>query len=238
MRQGELDSWGVHDPCTVSTAGQYARSPGGPLRSSTRRRECQMAWGKSVPFGVAEQHVGLLDSGGDHRHGFLRGISSPASMYSLASTPAQCQPARWRGRCRPSRCAGCPGCWRAGSPGCPCRRTAGQLRRRVCSMLVIRLLSPATAERVLAATSSFFDLAISAERYTVGQNPMQRRVDHVPGRVPERHQPLVGAASRQQPIRRTVRVRLPLQLPRPMSGNDIDAVVAGLTTMRDRRSSC
>ena len=73
-----------------------------------------------------------------------------------------------------------------------------------------RLLSAATVQRVLAATSSFFDWAIAAEQYTAGDNPMQRRVDHALGRVPERHQPFVGAASRQQPVRRTVRVRLPL----------------------------
>ncbi len=47
------------------------------------------------------------------------------------------------------------------------------------------------------------------------------------------NQPFVGAASRQQPIRRTMRVRLPLRLPRPMSGEDVDALLASLTTMRD-----
>ena len=34
------------------------------------------------------------------------------------------------------------------------------------------------------------------EQYTTGDNPMQRRKDHVLSRVPERHQPFVGAASR------------------------------------------
>ena len=96
-----------------------------------------------------------------------------------------------------------------------------------------RLLSAATVQRVLAATSSFFDWAIAAEQYTAGDNPMQRRVDHALGRVPERHQPFVGAASRQQPVRRTVRVRLPLRLPRPMSGEDVDALLASLTSLRD-----
>jgi len=62
---------------------------------------------------------------------------------------------------------------------------------------------------------------------------MQRRVDHALGRVPDRHQPFIGAASRQQPVRRTVRVRLPLRLPRPMISEDIDAILASLTTMRD-----
>ena len=88
-------------------------------------------------------------------------------------------------------------------------------------------------QRALAATSSFFEWAIAAEQYTAGENPIQRRIDHALGRVPERHQPFVGAASRQQPIRRTVRVRLPLRLPRPMSSEDIDALLASLTTTGD-----
>ena len=96
-----------------------------------------------------------------------------------------------------------------------------------------RLLSPATVQRALAAASSFFDWAIAAEQYTTGDNPMQRRVDHALGRVPERRRPFVGAASRQQPVRRTVRVRLPLRLPRPMSSQDIDALLTSITTLRD-----
>ena len=62
---------------------------------------------------------------------------------------------------------------------------------------------------------------------------MQRRVDYSLGKVPDRHQPFVGAASRQQPVRRTVRVRLPLRLPRPMTGEDVEALLASITTLRD-----
>lgn len=96
-----------------------------------------------------------------------------------------------------------------------------------------RLLSPATVQRILAATSSFFDWAIAVEQYAAGENPMQRRVDHALGRVPDRHEPFVGFASRQQPVRRTVRVRLPSRLPRPMTAEDIDALLASMTTLRD-----
>lgn len=96
-----------------------------------------------------------------------------------------------------------------------------------------RLLSAATVQRVLAATSSFFDWAIAAEQYAVGDNPMQRRIDHALGRVPGRHQPFAGAASRQQPVRRTVRVRLPLRLPRSMMREDVEALLASLTSLRD-----
>lgn len=96
-----------------------------------------------------------------------------------------------------------------------------------------RLLSAATVQRVLAATSSFFGWAIATEQYTVGDNPMQRRIDHALGRVPDRHQPFAGAASRQQPVRHAVRVRLPLRLPRPMTREDVEALLASLTTLRD-----
>ncbi|MGH3813724.1 MAG: tyrosine-type recombinase/integrase [Pseudonocardiaceae bacterium] len=96
-----------------------------------------------------------------------------------------------------------------------------------------RLLSAASVQRVLVTTSSFFDWAIAAEQYTAGENPMQRRIDHALGRVPDRHQPFVGAASRQQPVRRTVRVRLPLRLPRPMSREDVDALLANVSSLRD-----
>jgi len=96
-----------------------------------------------------------------------------------------------------------------------------------------RLLSPASVARVLAATSSFFEWAIAAEEYAGADNPMQRRDDQALRRVPDRHQPFVGAASRQQPVRRTVRVRLPVRLPRPLSAKDVDALLASFTTARD-----
>lgn len=114
----------------------------------------------------------------------------------------------------------------------PSRRPAQRLGLTVATEQG-RLLSAATVQRVLAATSSFFEWAIAAEQYTAGENPMQRRVDHALGRVPDRHQPFVGAASRQQPMRRTVRVRVPLRLPRPMTNADVDALLASITTMRD-----
>ncbi len=96
-----------------------------------------------------------------------------------------------------------------------------------------RLLSAATVQRVLAATSSFFEWAIAAEAYAGADNPMQKRVDVALGRVPERHQPFVGAASRQQPVRRTVRVRLPIRLPRPLDSDEVQALLESMTTLRD-----
>ena len=63
-----------------------------------------------------------------------------------------------------------------------------------------RLLSPATVARALTATSTLFEWAIAAEAYTGAGNPMQRQVDPVLGRVPDRPQPFLGGASRQQPV--------------------------------------
>jgi len=96
-----------------------------------------------------------------------------------------------------------------------------------------RLLAPATVQRVLAATSSFYEWAISAAEYGGDDNPMQRRPDPALARVPERHQPFVGRASRQQPVRRTARVRLPMRLPRPMATGEVEALLASVTTLRD-----
>jgi integrase len=114
----------------------------------------------------------------------------------------------------------------------PSRRPAQRLGLAVASEQG-RLLSAATVQRVLAATSSFFEWVIAAEAYAGADNPMQKRVDSALGRVPERHQPFVGAASRQQPVRRTVRVRLPIRLPRPLTGDEVQALLESVTTLRD-----
>lgn len=114
----------------------------------------------------------------------------------------------------------------------PSRRPAQRLGLTVATREG-RLLSPATVQRVLAATSSFFEWAIAVEAYGAGDNPMCRQVAPALGRVPDRHGPFVGSASRQLPVRRTVRVRLPLRLPRPMAAGEVDALLASLTTLRD-----
>lgn len=95
------------------------------------------------------------------------------------------------------------------------------------------LLSAATVQRVLAATSSFFEWAIVVEAYAGPDNPLQKQVDPALARVPERHQPFMGGASRQQPVRRTVRVRLPMRLPRPLESDEVQALLSSMTTLRD-----
>ncbi len=115
----------------------------------------------------------------------------------------------------------------------PTRRSAGRLGLTVVTERG-RLLAPASVQRNLAATSSFFEWAIAAEAYGGVDNPMTKRADDAARRVPERHGPFTGSASRQQPVRRTVRVRLPMRLPRPLSPGDVDALLASMKTMRDR----
>ncbi|MEU8922460.1 tyrosine-type recombinase/integrase [Kitasatospora sp. NPDC048545] len=81
------------------------------------------------------------------------------------------------------------------------------------------LLVPATVNRILAAVSSFYDWAVVAEEYD-GDSPMQMRLDPALARVPDRRQPFMGRASRQQPMRRTVTVKQPRRLPRPVDAAD------------------
>jgi integrase len=59
------------------------------------------------------------------------------------------------------------------------------------------------------------------------------RPDPALARVPGRHQPFMGRASRQQPVRRVVKVKRPRRLPRPMSEPDLEALLSGLKRLRD-----
>ncbi|MYS85450.1 tyrosine-type recombinase/integrase [Streptomyces sp. SID5474] len=96
-----------------------------------------------------------------------------------------------------------------------------------------RLLAPSTVNRILAAVSSFYDWAIVAEEYDGETSPMQTRLDPALARVPARHQPFMGRASRQQPIRRTVTVKQPRRLPRPMDEPALEEFLGGLKRLRD-----
>ncbi len=96
----------------------------------------------------------------------------------------------------------------------------------------VPVLSPASVNRTLAGVSSFFEWAIAAGEY-LSESPMQTRPDPVLARVSDRHQPFMGRASRQQPVRRSVGVRVPLRLPRPMCQADLDAFFGSLRKLRD-----
>lgn len=95
-----------------------------------------------------------------------------------------------------------------------------------------RLLAPATVARALATVSSFYGWAVIAEEFA-GENPMRRQSDLASLMTPARRQPFTGGASRQRPVSREVRIRLPMRLPRPMSEADVTALLGSLKNLRD-----
>ena len=96
-----------------------------------------------------------------------------------------------------------------------------------------KLLAPSTVNRILAAVASFYDWAIVAGEYDGDASPMLMRADPALARVPDRHQPFMGRASRQQPVRRTVTVKQPRRLPRPMDDDVMEGFLGSLNRLRD-----
>ncbi len=94
-------------------------------------------------------------------------------------------------------------------------------------------LAPATVNRILTGVAAFYDWAIAAELFC-GRHPIERRPDPAWRRVTNRHRPFMGRASRQRPERRTLAVRQPIRLPRPLSDEHVDALLEALCCRRDR----
>ncbi|WP_225101813.1 hypothetical protein [Streptomyces sp. CoH27] len=94
------------------------------------------------------------------------------------------------------------------------------------------LPAPATVNRILAVVSNFYDWMVAAEEYD-GDSPMQKRLDRALAQVPDRHQPFVGRASPQQPTRRTVTVKQPRRLPRPVDEAVLEQLLGSLKRLRD-----
>lgn len=96
-------------------------------------------------------------------------------------------------------------------------------------------LSVESVARALASVSSFYEYAIAVEGYTIGEHPLQKVPDPAAGRVDERHRPMLGNASRQRPVRRSVRVRRVTRLPRPADRREhVDPLLESLRKQRDR----
>jgi len=93
-------------------------------------------------------------------------------------------------------------------------------------------LSTATINRVLAAVSSFYEWGRITERFD-GPNPIIRVHDRAAARVSERHRPFLTGVVPPRPIRSPVRLRQVHRVPRPMSNEDIDALIAQLRCRRD-----
>lgn len=94
-------------------------------------------------------------------------------------------------------------------------------------------LDPGTVNRILASTSSLYDYLAMTEQYD-RDNPLYKVDDSAQAFVPDRHRPFMGAASRQRPIRRLLRVKTPIRLPRPLDDDTIRAVTRHLRSRRDR----
>ncbi|MGR6924336.1 tyrosine-type recombinase/integrase [[Actinomadura] parvosata] len=94
-------------------------------------------------------------------------------------------------------------------------------------------LAPATVNRILAAVSSFYEYVIMAGQYGRA-NPIKKRPDPALQRVSERHRPFMGRASRQKPIRRSVRVKTVQRIPRPLDEIQIQALMRQLKRLRDQ----
>ena len=95
-------------------------------------------------------------------------------------------------------------------------------------------LAPSTVNRILAAVSSFYEYLLVAGHLSDGENPLQKTADPATARVSERHQPALGRASRQRPIRRVVRVKTSQRLPRPLSDEQVQHLLSALRRWRDR----
>ncbi len=119
-------------------------------------------------------------------------------------------------------------------------RPAQRLGLALCSLDAdnrpARRLSPATVNRILAAVSSFYEYLILAGQLDQDENPMQKQADPERARVSasERHQPFMGYASRQRPIRRVIRVKTVLRVPRPLSDEQVAALLASFHRWRDK----
>jgi integrase len=84
----------------------------------------------------------------------------------------------------------------------------------------------------LAAVSSFYEWGRITERFD-GPNPITRVHDRAAARVSERHRPFLTGVVPLRPIRSPVRLRQVHRVPRPMSNEDIDALIAQLRCRRD-----
>lgn len=96
-------------------------------------------------------------------------------------------------------------------------------------------LSAGSADRALAAVSSFYEYLIATEEYTAGEHPLQKVPDAAALHVPDRRRPMLGNASWQRPVRRSVRVRRVRRLPRPADRDrHVEPLLNSLATQRDR----
>jgi integrase len=95
-----------------------------------------------------------------------------------------------------------------------------------------RHLAPKTINRILAAVSSFYEYTIVAGVYR-DANPLEKIPDPIAPRVTERHQSFLHGIRRQHPLRRRVGVRTVELIPRPLTEDQVSALLAALRCTRD-----
>jgi integrase/recombinase XerD len=95
-----------------------------------------------------------------------------------------------------------------------------------------RRLSPGTINRALAAVSAFYDWAVLCGRFD-GPNPIARITDRSIMMVSDRHRPFLAGIASLSPSARTMRVRTPRRLPRPLDTEQVARLLLELRTRRD-----
>lgn len=98
----------------------------------------------------------------------------------------------------------------------------------------VRRLSAATVNRALATVSSFYEYLILSGKLRTEENPIRKRPDTAFARVPERHKPFLSGVGRQRPVRRAVRVKTVMRVPRPVSEEQVELLFGSLKKLRDR----
>ncbi len=95
-------------------------------------------------------------------------------------------------------------------------------------------LAPATVNRILAAVSTFYEYLILTEDVSTNENPLRKIPDLAAARVAPRYVPFLHLTTRQRPVRRVVRVRTPLRLPRPLNDEQVSALFDSFTRLREK----
>lgn len=119
----------------------------------------------------------------------------------------------------------------------PCRRQGSRRSLVLCTSDAgqsTTCLSATSINRILAAVSSFYEYLILSGQWMESENPLQKTPDPVTARVSHRHQPFLGHASQQRPIRRVIRVKTVQRVPRPMSEEQIQQLLGSPRTLRDK----
>lgn len=93
-------------------------------------------------------------------------------------------------------------------------------------------LSPASVNRALAATSSFYEWAVLSGRLR-GTNPISRTSERASFRVADRHRPFLQGIARKPVSARILRVKTVRRLPRPLAADQIERLFAVLRCARD-----